>query len=256
MNAKFKFNGEQWDFEKDAAAVTYGDGTLKTALDKLTNVSDFGKKLLAADEAEFKRLLNISTETFWDECQNRFISNNGATTSTAQGKWGTKSLRCTSKKSVFSQDYIEFGGNPFTIAFWVRLDSSVAENAWIFRAIGTKRSFGIQKVTASSNIAFAYGTTSATTQENCGGYTAATWLHIEIGYSGGTLYYFLDGSFRGWTSLTVAREARRLYFGPAACYIDEFRLVDGRCFHTSKFTPPTSAYPKTADNKVLLHFND
>ena len=256
MNAKFKFNGEQWDFEKDAAAVTYGDGTLKTALDKLTNVSDFGKKLLAADEAEFKRLLNISTETFWDEGQNRFISNNNAKTSTAQKKFGTKSLRCTSEKSVFSQDYIEFGGNPFTIAFWVRLDSSVAENAWIFRAIGTKRSFGLQKTTAADNMYFKYGTTSATTGTSGGGYSAATWIHIEIGYNSGKIYCFVGGASPDLTSLTVAREARRLYFGPAACYIDDFRLIDGRCLHTAKFSVPTSAYNKTADTKVLLHFED
>ena len=264
--AQFKLNGTQYDFEKDAAAVLYNGGKLNTALDKLKglHISDFGKKLLAADESEFKRLLNITTETFWDEGQNRWATSNGAFTSTAQKKFGTKSLRCTSEKSVFSSDYIEFGGDPFTINFWLRTDSSIASGAWIFRAIGTKRSFGL-KMKDTTTLQLYYGTTSASTEVTVTGYyrplSQATWRHVEIDYKSGTVYFFvggdnLYGGVARSTSLTVAREARRISFGPAACYIDEFRLVDGRCVHTANFTAPSAAYNKTADTKALLHFED
>ena len=266
MKSAFKIPPNQLDFEKDAAAVLYKGGKLDTALDKLkgSHISDFGKQLLAADETEFKRLLNITTEIFWDECSNRWTTSNGAFISTAQKKFGEKSLCCTADKSAYSSDCIEFGGDPFTINFWVRTDSSIASGAWVFRAIGTKRSFAL-KMKDTTTLQLYYGTTSASTEVTATGYyrslSRATWHHVEIDYKSGTVYFFVDGNnlYGGVarsTSLTVAREPRRIYFGAAACYIDEFRLRDGTCQHTSNFTVPSAAYNKTADTIALLHFED
>lgn len=265
MESQYKMNGNQYDFEKDAAAVLYKDGKLKPVLDELTSlkVSEFGKKLLTADEAEFKRLLNISSENFWDECQNRWGTSNGAKTSTAQKKFGAKSLGCTSEKSVFSSDYLVFGGDPFTINFWFYYPAVVYDK-YLFRALGTSRSFGLYWGPSGGNVDVIYfytGTTSLTTA-SAGTTTkpnTSKWNHIEIGYNSGKLYCFLNGNnfFSIFpASITVPREPRRIYFGPFNAYIDEFRIRDGTCAHTANFSVPASAYGKTADTIALLHFND
>ena len=259
MESQYKMNGNQYDFEKDAAAVLYKDGKLKPVLDELTKVSEFGKKLLTADEAEFKRLLNISSEDFWDECQNRWMTTTGAKIGTAQKKFGTKSLRCTSEKSVFSSDYLVFGGNPFTINFWFYNPAVVSEK-YLFRALGTSRSFGLYWGPSSGNATyFQTGTTSPTTNSyNTFKPNTSVWNHVEIGYNSGNLHCFLNGTKVGTSpaSITVPREPRRIYFGPFNAYIDGFRIRDGACAHTANFSVPTSAYGKGADTIALLHFED
>lgn len=261
MESQYKMNGNQYDFEKDAAAVLYKDGKLKPVLDELTSlkVSEFGKKLLTADEAEFKRLLNISSEDFWDECQNRWGTSNGAKTSTAQKKFGAKSLRCTSEKSVYSSDFLVFGGNPFTINFWF-YNPAVVYEMYLFRALGTSMSFGLYWGPSGANWIYFYtGTTSPTTNSGIiAKPNTSKWHHIEIGYNSGKLYCFLNGnSFSTFpVSITVPREPRRIFFGPFNAYIDEFRIRDGTCAHTANFSVPASAYSKTADTIALLHFND
>ena len=259
MESQYKMNGNQYDFEKDAAAVLYKDGKLKPVLDELTKVSEFGKKLLTADEAEFKRLLNISSEEFWDECQNRWVTSNGAQTSTAQKKFGAKSLRCTSEKSVNSSDFLVFGGNPFTINFWF-YNPAVVYNMFLFKALGTSRSFGLYWGPSGSAVTYLNtGTTSPTTSSGSAGKpNTSKWHHVEIGYNSGKLYCFLNGNNFASSpfSITVPREPRRIYFGPFNAYIDNFRIRDGTCAHTANFSVPTSAYSKTADTIALLHFED
>lgn len=259
MESQYKMNGNQYDFEKDAAAVLYKDGKLKPVLDELTKVSEFGKKLLTADEAEFKRLLNISSEDFWDECQNRWGTSTGAQTSTAQKKFGAKSLRCTSEKSVNSSDYLVFGDDPFTISFWF-YNPAVVNEKYLFRALGTSRSFGLYWGPSNDNVLSLYtGTTSLTSSSYLANKpNTSKWHHIEIGYNSGKLYSFLNGKdlYTSPLSITVPREPRRIYFGPFNAYIDEFRIRDGTCAHTANFSVPASAYSKTADTIALLHFED
>lgn len=255
MDAAIKYPpSTPMNFETDAAAVKYDDGTLETPLNYLNNLgfSTFGKKLLASDEAEFKRLLKISSEDIWDEKQNRWNLNTAAL-STAQKKFGTQSLRVTSSTMSNSVSPLYFGGDPFTISCWV-YPVSPDSGQFIFRALGSSSSFGIGYI-STNNCHLYTGTTAASTKVGAQfGMAAGSWKHLEVCYNSGTVYVFFGGVAISPISFTVGRAVRRIWFGPFDGYIDEFRILDGTCAHTAAFTPPTTAYSVGSTTLSLLHF--
>lgn len=242
-NAKFKLDGTQYDFEKDASVVTYGEGKLNTALNGLQEVrtTGFGRQLLSADEEDFRRLLEISKEDIWDEVQNRW--NGGARRSSTQKKFGTYSLY-VGTSNLYTD--VVFGGQPFTISFWAYFNS-VLYDTHMFRAIGLNRSFAYYFSPLGSSFYAVYtGTTSPTTHQlSAVRPDTKTWHHFELDYNGSTMYSFCDGAKMTSTysfSITVPREVRRIYLGSFAGYVDSFRILDGKCLHTAAFTAPSSAY--------------
>lgn len=82
-----------------------------------------------------------------------------------------------------------------------------------------------------------------------------TWVHIEFGRSSGVLRYFIGGLAAGTatasgnltgTSCTIGsvidyRNTASSYHW--AGYIDDLRVTNGVCRHTSTFTPPVEAFP-------------
>lgn len=249
-NAKFKFDDEEYHFEKDADVIKYGDKKLSTALNELAPVKStgFGRQLLAADEADFRRLLEVGKEYFWDECQNRWTGT--PKLSTAYKKFGESSAYLGSS-GLYTN--LVIGGNPFTISFWMRPSSNTGT---FFRAIGAAQSFGFT-LNDKGYGGIYYGTTSASTVAGGGMISppsTGTWHHVEFTYTGGTLRLFIGGTLKHTFGYTVSRENRRIQFPSFSGYVDEFRIIDGRCLHTAAFTPPTSAYTRVGDTVSLLHF--
>lgn len=267
MKTEIKINGTKIEPETEAGAVLYGGSSLEAALSNAgsSRISPFGRQLLQADEAEFKRLLQISTDTFVDEGGNLW-NNYAAELSTVQVKFGTQSLLTTSG-NIQSAHPLTFGGDPFTVSFWAR-PTSLEATHYLFRALGTSRSFGFGSNSTPLGEKFMTGTTSVTTTYKIVGAAASTeiyctqatgaWQHYEIDYNGsGNVKAFFNGTLKWNISLTIAREPRRIIFGRLAGCIDECRILDGVCEHTAAFTRPSDKYSfdDYPDNTlVLLHF--
>lgn len=232
-------------------------------------MTPFGKQLfLAKSEAEAKKLLGITSDSFVDEGGNLWVvpTNNKAFITPAGKKFGTRSLSFDSASAQLqTATPLIFGGDPFTISCWAKYSST----GYFFRALGMAFScgFSFEKVNPSYNfLRFYTGTTSASAAQipigagaaGLDDQTANVWRHYEIAYNGSKgLYVFVNGSKIWQISKTVDREPRKIIFGGTSGYIDEFRILDGICEHTAKFTVPTTAYKCSdyPDNTLsLMHF--
>lgn len=263
MDGKLKnpTTGDTLHVETEAGAVKYGAKKLNNVLPQLgdTNTTEFGKNLLTvADKSELNRVLEITPREIKDECGNQWYSSTGASVLPARYKFGSSSLRLYSTANLQTTHSLVFGDDPFTVSFWVYMSSFVISQN-IFRALGTKGSFGFVNSTNSKVNAtyFQYGTTSASTK--VGSLVAnynivGGWKHVEFCYKSGNLYCFFNGTLEATASKTFTREARRIIFGACNCYIDEFRILDGVCAHTGAFSVPTSPYELTEKTISLLHF--
>lgn len=230
-------------------------------------MTPYGKKLLLAkDSNEFKRLLEISSEGIWDECQNRWEG--GAYLSADEAKFGTRSL-CTTGQTLQTAAPITFGGDPFTISLWAKKYNLAGSQTYnILRVLGQTRSFGFQlKTSGQPNLDVVYGTNSVSSSymRLTVNYTATGWVNFEFCYDGaGKLYCFWNGSKATLNgggdnplSMTIAREPRRIILGGFAGYVDELRIIDGVCEHTAAFTPPSTGYSLSDypnNTAALLHF--
>ena len=225
-----------------------------------SRISPFGRQLLQADEAEFKRLLRISTDTFVDEGGNSW-RNYAAALSADQVKFGTQSLLTTSG-TIQSAHPLTFGDDPFTVSCWAYLGTA-SDTGWIFRAYGTQASFGFYRGKTNNVTDWwikPYGGTTALAAlgSTYKSITRNKWYHFELTYNGnGSVKFFLNGALMYTWSKTINREARRIIWGYQAGYIDECRILDGICEHTAAFTRPSDKYSfdDYPDNTlVLLHF--
>ena len=197
-------------------------------------MTPYGKKLLLAKDAtEFKRLLEISSEGIWDTGQNRW---QGTAIVTDDNGGKVLALAGTNLQTAAP---VEFGGDPFTIKFFLRKGSLATNTTYnVFYALGQTRSFGVQVVTSANtsviNVNVATGTTSltATPLALTNTYTSTDWRTFEFDYNGaGKLTCKFNGSASSYSgsnpiSLTVAREPRRLVFGAFPGFVDDFELVD------------------------------
>ena len=226
MNTDFKINGQSYRFATSAENVKYGSGTVKDALDDIksfdtSGMSEFGKKLYAADEKEFKRLLEISSEGIWDEGQTRWQGNAIVKDDTTAHGGKVLSLAGTNLRTAAP---IEFGGDPFTISFYAYV---VAGNTnWVFYAQGKTSSFGLHS-NSSNYWGIYYGTTAINnyTAVTGSGLTGA-WKLIKFSYASGKLNLSVAGNSTKTHSMTIAREPRILSFGNFTGYVDDFELVD------------------------------
>ena len=230
MNTNFKINGQSYRFATTAENVKYGTGTVKEFLDDIksfdtSGMSDFGKKLYEADEKEFKKLLEISSEAFWDEGQTRWFSN-----ATVANVGGQKVLHMTGK-TLQTASNVTFGGDPFTVKFYAYVTSRASGQS-LFRAFGQSRSFGLLFIQSGNFVgvsSFYTGTTSLSTKSaeiDDRGTTVNKWWYYEIDYNGaGKVTVNFHGT-KKTVSITIPREPRRLILGSFNGYIDDFEIID------------------------------
>ncbi len=189
-------------------------------------MTPYGKKLLLAkDAAEFKRLLEISSEGIWDEGQTRWFSN-----STVENVDDKKVLNVTGR-NLQTASNVTSGGDPFTVKFNAYVTSRANDQA-LFRAFGQTRSFGLTFAASGSYIvglsSFYTGTTSMSTKST---YlddrpTVKQWWYYEIDYDGaGKVTVNFHGT-KNTVSITIPREPRRLILGAFNGYVDDFEIID------------------------------
>ena len=198
-------------------------------------------------------------ENLNSEFSSATITNNGATVSTDQHKFGSKSL-------YFNKNsYVSIGipsQNNYTIEFWAypvgdntggwypTLVSSTAHanngGTYIHIDDGSYSRYPVCRVNSSSN------------SENTGGYgsaiiTRGAWHHIAICKSGNSHYFFLDGTLIKTVNQSNPHSITTWYIGAlrggsgmiSGCYyqgyIDEI-AISSTCKWTSAFNVPTEAY--------------
>lgn len=161
-----------------------------------------------------------------------------------------KALHVDANNKLVAKENIYFGGNPFTIDFWVYGN----------HAQGTRKKildfgdfnvyyFVYTSYTAGAVLNNAYW--FAPNQRFSG-----QWVHYELGYDNGTCYLFANGALTNTVSLSISRSARQITFGGLACAFRNFRVIDGVCLHTANFTPPSWSddYELTDETISLLNF--
>lgn len=179
------------------------------------------------------------------------ITNNGVSVSSAQSKFGGKSLyfngtsRLQTDGSIFN-----FGTGDFTVDFWAYKQSG---NGGFYLSPGVTGGMMIGPYTGNS---FGLGREAVAWDVTMDFSDAANnvWNHIAVVRKSGTLYMFLNGRKVGSVSntqsysmnggkLTIGVQSYEMYGNQYAFtgYIDEYRISNIARW-TENFTPPTEPY--------------
>ena len=191
----------------------------------------------------------------------------GAEITTAQKKFGTASLDCTSSSTdainVDTNADFGFGTGDFTIDFWIYQN-----------ATGNNKTFLDMRKANDSDVALSLQEVSgATVDVEISGsavingtqtLTQNVWHHIALTREGSTLRLFVDGVADGsvTNSTDLGLDApfrlgdKHDNTGGIPGFFDEVRVQKGVAKYTAAFTPPTSEYQGDKDTVLLLHFND
>lgn len=207
---------------------------------------------------------NGSTTTFIDNSPNNLTatSNNGASISTVQSKFGGSSLLLDGTNdylSIASNSVFDLTGD-YTIEFWA-YSSNFGAGGYLHRGYYNNTnwsglSFSIRGI---GGIRFYfYATTNANEQYvDVSAPSSNTWHHFAMVKSGTTGRVFIDGTLAGTVNSlnTPAASSQTLRIGvwdyfsvsPGAeyfnGYIDEIRITKGYARYTGSFTVPASAFP-------------
>lgn len=177
------------------------------------------------------------------------ITNYGAVVSTANAKFGGKSLYLNSA-GVYSYSaggVISLPSVPFTFEGYINT-SSVTVTETIFQLFNSLSNYyTVNIVNGAITLQSAAGTLSTT-----GAVASGNWYHVAWVYSSGTTYLFLNGTLiYSGTTLTYVSGGYSLFVGMQNYgtgggfkgYIDEVRFTKGVARYTANFTPPASAFP-------------
>ena len=191
--------------------------------------------------------------TTFTDVKGHTIGRVGATTSTAQSKFGGASAVFNGTSdylySSASSDWA-FGTGDFTVTGWVYMLGVTAEQiiAGTVAASGDNGQWNLEIY--SGNFRFtSYGSVYLST----GSVSTSTWTHFEVSRSGTTLKLFVGGTethsvtnstdFHS-NSATSDLNIGRFGIGGAFLqgYIDDLEIYKGVALHTASFTAPTSAF--------------
>jgi len=147
----------------------------------------------------------------------------------------------------------DFGVDDFTIDFWVRMSSIVADQS-LFNAytLGNfKADFSILPLSGTTGQMLVYINGSAAIVMQGATFSNDTWYHIALVRSGDSWKSYRDGSMygSGSESLAFGSSTDDITIGTSRAqspvlnaWIDEFRVSKGIARWTSDFTPPSAPY--------------
>ena len=253
--------------ETDAEVVEYGASNVADFLDGLPamNASNFMKRLLtAANEFEARKMLQVGREDIFDEAGTRWLNAYTVTASTAQKKFGTKSLYTSG--SYLKHPGVTLGGQDFTIAGWFYIPATTAAQCPWCWGNSTNRLFLVRnKSTAYLQLNYSPNDAARFALNTSTAFAGDTWVHLELDYknSTNTFYLFMDGTKLVEQADTDFATPRTypFYFGVTPKdltaswpgYIDEF-IITNRLLHTANFTVPTAPYDFEPEYTIsLLH---
>ena len=235
------------------------DGTTQLASGTIDSVSGNYIYLTNAGVGTFAVPFNRSAKNI------SFVD--GAQISTAQKKFGTASLDCTSSSTdainVDTNADFGFGTGDFTIDFWVYQTSTSNNKTFLDmrKANDSDVAISLQEV-AGATIDVEIGGTALINGTQA--LTQNVWHHVALTREGTTLRLFVDGIADGsvTNSTDLGLDApfrlgdKHDNTGGIPGFFDEVRVQKGVAKYTAAFTPETSEYQGDKDTVLLLHFND
>jgi hypothetical protein len=173
---------------------------------------------------------------------------NGATTSTAQVKFGTASYLggATARYLNIHTDNtpFAFGTGDFTVEFWVRITATGgAQN--LITLPGTSNSIAYN---TGTGVVYITGGITRITSTSTG---TNVWTHVAVARGSGTTRMFINGVVQGTTfadstDYTAAGTLCQLGGSTGSAFIgniDDFRVTKGVCRYTTSFSAPIAQFP-------------
>jgi hypothetical protein len=206
-------------------------------------------------------LTNFTNGAVFDNTAKNVLETVGnAQISTTQSKYGGSSIAFDGTGDWLQIPYSSTtdlnGTTPFTIEFWVYMNSLSARGCAVARnngstAAGSQFDLNIE-TTGQVNVQFYSSSSSITINSATGVITAASWIHVALTKdSSGNYKIFVNGTQSGSTTtntgsinsptipLTIGAQSTS---GGTALngYLDDFRITKGVARYLTSFTPPTS----------------
>ena len=191
----------------------------------------------------------------------------GAQISTAQQKFGTASLDCTSSSTdainIDTNADFGFGTGDFTIDFWIYQNATGNNKTFLDmrKANDSDVALSLQEVSGATIDVEISGSAVITGTQTL---TQNVWHHIALTREGSTLRLFVDGVADGsvTNSTDLGLDApfrlgdKHDNTGGIPAFFDEVRVQKGVAKYTAAFTPATTEHQGDKDTVLLLHFND
>lgn len=182
-----------------------------------------------------------------DSPYDRVITNNGVTVSTAQSKFGGKSLYFNGSSAYLEVQCLITGGHPFTIDCWAYPTAKRNNTVWSHGGtnVAAVQGGGLELFGEGTAIYYCSGFLISG-----GSYTVNAWQHIALVGDGSRTTLYMNGKAVGtytggydYASYPETIGANASVYGQENFqgYIDELRISDIARW-TADFTPPTEAY--------------
>lgn len=184
-----------------------------------------------------------------------------AQVSTTIAKWGTTSMKFDGTGDVLIIPYsptIDLGGTtPFTIEFWIYMNSLAARGSVAAKNDGSSAAnsqFDLNiETTGQVNVQFYSGGSAITINSATGVITTSSWIYVVLTKdASGNYKIFINGTQSGSTTTSTSSinsPVRQLTIGAQTIgggtslngYIDDFRITKG--FARTITASPTAAFP-------------
>jgi len=186
-----------------------------------------------------------------------------ASVTTLKSKFGGGSLYIDGSgdylKTTDITDF-QFGTGDFTVEAWCYF-AATNTSIGIFQGPGQTSSFMFQR-RDSNDLAVGQTNTAWNSNTSSGVTTAGVWQHIAVSRSGSTIRFFVDGTQVGSATNTINYQITTTasiggdtyYGGSPEVWMEDLR-VSNSARYTGSFTPPSSAFTRDSNTKLLLHFN-
>ena len=230
-------------------------------------ISGLGFEMMSGSISNLRNVLQLDAALkYFDETEEvDWLNFGNPSVSTSNAKFN-KALQCSAGNFIYSKQKLTFGGNPFTVDFWLYVSSAASNGAeLIISTDGDKGAIKLRKrqrygTDGSCYLKINNSSGSQIVNDSVfdryGPYDLDKNIHVEISYNGSTVFLFIDGVLRFSANCAVERLARTVNLGSSEFIgtISSFRLLDGVCQHTANFTPPTAVYDLTDKTVSLLQF--
>lgn len=221
-------------------------GSFKGSTEKLSNITEI---ITLLDENAFyaSSLLNFE-DGFTDKKGLIWTPSGNAAVTNAQAKFGDFSLSVTSGGlSTPDSEALRPGTSDYTVAFWYR--PNVLTN-WhtIFNKGYWNAAGGLAMILGAGSIKVCSNTSDSGDISH--GITANVWSFIELSRVNGEAYLFTNGILRRKfaqpqnlnSTLPLALMSGGGIVGGASGFMDEFRFVVGRGWHTENYELPITPF--------------
>ncbi len=168
-----------------------------------------------------------------------------------------------------STDFPNDSSIPWTIEFWISTDNIQHSYPYCHGTIGTLATdlvlitlFRLSDATYPNKFRFIWRSDTVTemTLYSTNGIVPGAWNHVEISYTGSSVYIWINGVASGSdaSAITTVQNTEDLHIGidhsdqtsnPFNGYMAELRISKGIARHTTAFTPPTAPYTLERDWK-------